>query len=106
MPQELILLRERFSRPLALLLWAHMPVLGLVAAWNGRMQPASAKLIEAIIAATYHAIRQKYRTAAMARYAAAVLLVAEPALLLLFSGHPWQMGKHMYLFAIMALNIA
>lgn len=107
MPQELILLREGFSRLLVLLLWAHVPVLGLVAAWNGRMQPASAMLIGAIIAATYQAIRQKYRTAAVARYAAAVLLVAEPALLLiLFAGHPWQMDMHMYFFAIMALNIA
>ena len=101
------MLRERFSKLLVLLLWAHVPVLGLAAAWNGRMQPAAAMLIGAIIAATYQGIRQKYRIAAVARYASAVLLLAEPALLLLlFSGHPWQMDMHMYFFAILALNIA
>lgn len=63
-------------------------------------------LIGAIIVALYQGIHQRYRTAAVARYASAVLLVAEPSMLLLFSGHPWQMDMHMYFFAILALNIA
>lgn len=107
LPHELTILREQFGRLLVLLLWAHVPVLGLAAAWNGRMSPTTAMLVGAVIAALYQAIRQKFRTTAPARYMGAVLLIAEPALLLLlFAGHPWQMDMHMYFFAILALNIA
>lgn len=39
MSQQLFILRERFSRLLVLLFWAHVPILGLAAAWNQRMSP-------------------------------------------------------------------
>lgn len=107
MKVELNLLRERFGRLLVVLFWAHVPILGLAALWHHRMAPASAMLAGAAIALTYQLIRHFYGTSPPARHASAVLLIAEPSLLLLlFAGDPWQMDMHMYFFAILALIIA
>lgn len=42
----------------------------------------------------------------MTRNIATVALIEPALLLLLFTGHPWQMDVHMYFFAVLALNIA
>lgn len=107
MNSEINRLRERFGGLLVWLLWAHVPLFGAAAAWNKAMPVATAMMIGAILAAIYHLAWLRFGTAPVTRYLASVVLIGEPAfLLVLFSGHPWQMDMHMYFFAVMALNIA
>lgn len=107
MNSEINRLRERFGGLLVWLLWAHVPLFGAAAAWNKAMPIVTAMMIGAILAAIYHLTWLRFGTAPVTRYLASVVLIGEPAfLLVLFSGHPWQMDMHMYFFAVMALNIA
>ena len=107
MNSEINRLRERFGGLLVCLLWAHVPLFGAAAAWNKVMPIVTAMMIGAILAAIYHLTWLRFGTAPVTRYLASVVLIGEPAfLLVLFSGHPWQMDMHMYFFAVMALNIA
>jgi len=103
---ELDSLRRHFARLLLMLLWAHVPVLGLAAWYMGR-SIVSAMLAGAVLAGAYHLIWLQRGIAPATRYLSAVALVGEPALLLfLLRGHPWQMDMHMYFFAMLALTIA
>ncbi|WP_068092849.1 response regulator [Novosphingobium rosa] len=103
---ELDSLRRHFGRLLLALLWAHVPLLGLVAWVMGR-SPVFPMLAGAVLAGAYHLIWLQRGIAPATRYLSAVALVGEPALLLfLLRGHPWQMDMHMYFFAMLALTIA
>ncbi|MFO1166266.1 MAG: histidine kinase dimerization/phospho-acceptor domain-containing protein [Paracoccus sp. (in: a-proteobacteria)] len=107
MKVELDRLRTGYSVLLVWLLWAHVPVMGLAALWNKAMSVSTAMLAAAFLALTYQIARRNAPIAPMTRNIATVALIGEPALLLLlFTGHPWQMDVHMYFFAVLALNIA
>lgn len=107
MTDELNRLRLRFGHLLLMLMWAHVPLLMLVAHWTGTMRWTSAMAIGATLAMIYQVTWARHGVAPITRYISAVLLVAQPALLLLLlKGHPWQMDMHMYFFAMIALNIA
>lgn len=106
MNTELEGLRQRFGRFLIVLLWAHVPVLGLAASLTSH-SIGGAMLSGAFLAAAYHLTWWRSGVAPVTRYLSAVALVGEPALLLyLLSGHAWQMDMHMYFFAMLALTIA
>ncbi|SMO84905.1 response regulator [Paracoccus laeviglucosivorans] len=106
MKQELNLLRERFGRFLVYLLWAHVPLIAAVAGLQGHSVWGAAAAA-AVLAGIYHLSFALRGTALITRYLSAVLLMAEPALLVfLMRGHAWQMDMHMYFFAMLALMIA
>lgn len=103
---ELDRLRARFALFLVVLLWCHVPVLGLTA-WATGGSPTAAMAAGVLLAAAYHVTWLRNGAAAVTRYLSAVCLVGEPALLLyLLGGHAWQMDMHMYFFAMLALTIA
>ena len=103
---ELDSLRQHFGRLLVALLWAHVPLLGLVA-WLMGHGVVTALLASTSLAGAYHLIWWRKGIAPSTRYLSAVALVGEPAILLvLLRGHPWQMDMHMYFFAMLALTIA
>lgn len=103
---ELDELRARFGRFLLLLFWAHVPFLAVIAVVTGH-SPLPIAIAAAALAGTYHFAWARSGIAPSTRYISAVVLVGEPALLLLLlSGHVWQMDVHMYFFAMLALMIA
>jgi signal transduction histidine kinase/CheY-like chemotaxis protein/HPt (histidine-containing phosphotransfer) domain-containing protein len=103
---ELDKLRLHFGAFLVLLFWAHVPLLTAVAMLTGR-STAGAAIAGTVLAAAYHFTWWRKRAAPVTRYLSAVALIGEPAiLLLLLSGHAWQMDMHMYFFAMLALTIA
>lgn len=83
MTDELNRLRLRFGHLLLMLMWAHVPLLALVAHWTNAMRWSSAVAIGATLAMLYQVIWSRHGVAPMTRYVSAVLLVAQPALLLL-----------------------
>jgi signal transduction histidine kinase/CheY-like chemotaxis protein/HPt (histidine-containing phosphotransfer) domain-containing protein len=106
MTMELDRIRSRFGQMLVLLLWAHVPLMALVAALVGRA-PLGAGLAAAVLAVAYHLTWRMHGAAPVTRYLSAVALMGEPALLVwLLAGDPWQMDMHMYFFAMLALTIA
>lgn len=106
MNQELTLLRSQFGRFLALLLWAHVPLLSVVALLNGK-SAVWAGVAAACLALVYHQSLIRHGIAPVTRYISAIALMGEPALLVyLMRGHAWQMDMHMYFFAMLALTIA
>ncbi|TRW98299.1 response regulator [Paracoccus sp. M683] len=107
MTVELEMLRERYGRLVVWLLWVHVPVMGLAALWNKAMPVWVALLVASVFALAYQLSFVRRGTTRTTQFIATVALIAEPAfLLVLFTGHPWQMDMHMYFFAVMALNIA
>ncbi|RKK03382.1 response regulator [Pseudoroseomonas wenyumeiae] len=102
---ELEKLRVGFARFLVLFLWAHVPLVVLVAQGVGR-PPVAPALFAAALAGALHLTWLRHGAAPPTRYISAAALMAQPALLLyLLSGHPWQMDMHMYFFAGLALLI-
>lgn len=102
---ELEKLRSGFARFVVLFLWAHVPLVALVAQAVGRAWLAPA-LFTAVLAGALHLSWWRQGAAPGTRYISAVALMAQPAMLLyLLSGHPWQMDIHMYFFAGLALLI-
>lgn len=85
MTDELNRLRLRFGHLLLMLMlmWAHVPLLALVAHWTNAMRWSSAVAIGATLAMLHQVIWSRHGGAPMTRYVSAVLLVAQPALLLL-----------------------
>ena len=107
MSDELNQLRLRFGHLLVLFFWLHVPLLGSIAYLRGTMPVTTAVLIGAAVAVIYQLTWYRHGTAPVTRYVSAVLLVAQPSLLLaLLQGHEWQMDMHMYFFAMLALMIA
>ncbi|AUH34814.1 hybrid sensor histidine kinase/response regulator [Paracoccus tegillarcae] len=107
MKNELVGLRNRYAALLVWLFWLHVPLAGLVSLWIQALPFATAVLTASVPAALYHMTYRRCGVAPATCYVGTVALISEPALLLvLFSGHPWQMDMHMYFFALMALNIA
>ncbi|MEC3912426.1 response regulator [Sphingobium sp. CR2-8] len=103
---ELDKLRQHFGRFLLALFWAHVPLLAATAMLTGH-SPLWAALAGAVLAGSYHLIWWRRGIAPATRYLSAVALMGEPAILLvLLSGHAWQMDMHMYFFAMLALTIA
>ena len=103
---ELDSVRTRFGRFLLILLWGHVPALGIIAYLTNH-SASGAMGAATILAAAYHAQWWRSGTAPATRYVGAVALIGEPALLLfLLAGHAWQMDAHMYFFAMLALSIA
>ncbi|TBN42596.1 response regulator [Paracoccus subflavus] len=107
MSDELNHLRLRFGHLLVLFFWLHVPLLGSIAFSRGTMSVSTAVLIGAAVATIYQLTWYRHGTAPVTRYVSAVLLVAQPSLLLaLLQGHEWQMDMHMYFFTMLALVIA
>ncbi len=105
MNQELMVLRERFGRFLTYLLWAHVPLMALVAAVYNRSW-LGPTLAMAALSACYQVSFKLHGAALISRYISAAALVSAPALLVyLMRGEPWQMDMHMYFFAVLALTI-
>ena len=103
---ELDDVRRRFGHFLVYLLWAHVPLLAVVA-WLAGQSPIGAGIAGGVLALAYHLMWWRQGIARATRYLSAVALVGEPALLLfLMQGHAWQMDMHMYFFAMLALTIA
>jgi len=105
MTTELISLRRRFGALLVWLLWAHVPVVGLIARMADRGVVASL-VATAGIALLYHVTWLRAGAGPTTRYMSAVCMVAVPALMVfILRGLPWQMDMHMYFFAMLALTI-
>lgn len=103
---ELDTLRYRVGRFLLFLVWAHVPLLAGVAVLTGHSAWGGA-LAGALLAGCYHLMWHRHAISSATRHVSAIVLIAEPAVLLvLLSGHPWQMDMHMYFFAMLALTIA
>ena len=104
--QEITRLRQRFGRFLVLLLWLHLPVVGVVA-WLTQHSPWPAMAIVFVLAGSVQLSWWSQGAAPATRYLSAVALMGQPALLVyLLAGHRWQMDMHMYFFATLALLIA
>lgn len=105
MCRQICSLRTKFGILLLWLLWAHVPLMGMVAML--RDQPILPIMGgSAVLVACYHLSWRLYGTAPVTRYISAIVLVGLPALLVfLFHGHAWQMDMHMYFFATLALLI-
>ncbi|PZW48261.1 hypothetical protein C8P66_1058 [Humitalea rosea] len=102
---ELERLRTRFAGHLVLLLWLHVPLIGLVAMYVHRPALASMAFAGALVAVLHYYWRRR-GIATVTRYVSAVVLMGQPALLVyLLAGNPWQMDMHMYFFAALALLI-
>jgi two-component system sensor histidine kinase/response regulator len=98
-------IRGHFAALLVVLSWFHVPLLAAVATINDR-PAAPAVIVDIVLAAILTLSWWRSGIAPVTRYVSAVVLMAQPALLLiLFSGHPWQMDMHMYFFALLALLI-
>lgn len=103
---ELDQLRTRFGLFLVILVWAHVPVVGAASAATGSIPVWVGTGLAMALAVIHHAAWQTHGTAPAMRNISAVVLIGQPALLLLvFEGHPWQMDMHMYFYAMLALNI-
>ncbi|WP_410218862.1 hypothetical protein [Paracoccus sp. (in: a-proteobacteria)] len=102
---EIAFLRLRCSWLLLAMIWAHVPMIGMVSLAIGRVAVPTALLAAAALAAVYHIIWHRHGIAPISCYVGAVVLVAEPSLLLM-EGHPWQRDMHMYVFAMIVMNIA
>lgn len=105
MRRQICSLRAKFGVLLLWLLWAHVPLMAVVAVM--RQQPLVPVMTGcALLAACYHLSLRLYGMAPVTRYISAIALIGQPALLVfLFHGHPWQMDMHMYFFAVLALLI-
>ena len=102
---ELDNLRRRYAGILVLLLWLHVPVIALTAVAVQRA-PLAPTLFSAALVATLHLCWRRRGIATVTRYFSAVVLMAQPALLVcLLAGDAWQMDMHMYFFAAIALLI-
>jgi two-component system sensor histidine kinase/response regulator len=103
---EIIALRARFARLLAILLWCHLPVvvvIGLLVHHSLAMPLA----IAVGLALAYQLSWWRWGIGPSTRYVSAVVLMGEPALLVyMLAGNPWQIDMHMYFFAALALLIA
>ncbi|ONG47813.1 hybrid sensor histidine kinase/response regulator, partial [Pseudoroseomonas deserti] len=103
---ELHRLRAGFARLLIPLLWAHVPLIWLVAEIMGRAA-VPPMMLAALLAAVPHLTWRRHGTAPVTRYVSAVALMGEPALLVwMLAGVGWQMDMHMYFFACLALMMA
>ncbi|QDK35457.1 response regulator [Sphingomonas sp. IC081] len=103
---ELDTLRHRVGRFLLFLVWAHVPLLAGVAVMT-RNSAWRAALAGVALAGCYHLMWHRRGISRATRYVSAVVLIGEPAVLLvLLRGHPWQMDMHMYFFAMFAVTIA
>ena len=103
---EIIALRERFAKLLAILLWCHLPVVVVI----GVLVHHSLAMPLAIavgLALAYQLSWWRWGIGPSTRYVSAVVLMGEPALLVyMLTGNPWQIDMHMYFFAALALLIA
>ncbi|HTH99561.1 MAG TPA: response regulator [Acidisoma sp.] len=103
---EILSLRSRFAKLMALLLWAHVPVIAMVCLGlhHAVVVPT---VFAALLALAYQISWAICGTGPTTRYISAVALMAEPALLVyLLMTNPWQIDMHMYFFACLALLIA
>ncbi|MCC0806358.1 chemotaxis protein [Methylobacterium sp. W2] len=99
-------LRRSFSRFLIVLLWLHLPIIGL-GAWFSGNAPTDAILAATILAGLSTLTRWRSPTGMVTRLVSSLSLIGMAAVLLsIFSGHSWQIDLHMYFFACMALVVA
>lgn len=105
MSDELYSLRRRFGQLLVVLLWAHVPLVTMVAYLNDRAWDV-AGLVSIASAGIYHLSFLRQGVALVSRYISGLALMGQVAMLVyLFRGQSWQMDMHMYFFASLALMI-
>ena len=104
--KEILALRRRFAKLIAILLWMHVPLILVVCLGLGH--PVTTPLaFAAMLALAYQVTWWRAGVGPATRYVSAVALMGEPALLVyLLMGNPWQVDMHMYFFAGLALLIA
>jgi signal transduction histidine kinase/DNA-binding response OmpR family regulator len=102
---EIIALRTRFAKLLAILFWCHLPVIIIVGLLvHHSLGPPL--LIGIGLALAYQLSWWHWGIGPSTRYVSAVALMGEPALLVsMLAGNPWQLDMHMYFFAALALLI-
>jgi two-component system, sensor histidine kinase and response regulator len=103
---EIVALRTRVAKLLAILLWGHLPVV-LVVGVLVHHSLAAPLLAAFVLALVYHLSWWRWGIGPTTRYVSAIALMGEPALLVyMLAGNPWQIDMHMYFFAALALLIA
>ncbi len=86
------------------LLWAHLPLLGLLGWAQGLDGVWGPALAVAAVSAIATAVASRDAGGEPARLAiAAALVVAVSAVVFAYRGHPWQIDWHMYYFAALAV---
>jgi hypothetical protein len=102
---DIVHLREKAGRFFVYVLWAHLPIIGMVGLLNGRTPYPAIALAGLIAAAATLAFRAS-RTGAATRYVIAVGQVAMVSLLVFIGGGKWEIDFHMYYFAALAMLAA
>ena len=103
---EIVALRTRVAKLLAILLWGHLPVV-LVVGVLVHHSLAAPLLAAFVLALVYHLSWWRWGIGPTTRYVSAIALMGEPALLVyMLAGNPWQIDMHMLFFAALALLIA
>jgi methyl-accepting chemotaxis protein len=99
-------LQEMASKGLLVLIWLHLPLLGVIAAWLGHdwlLTETIAVSLAGAATACWYLLGNSLET----RLTVAVVLVGMVALIVdEMSGNPWQLDCHMYFFAALAVLAA
>jgi diguanylate cyclase (GGDEF)-like protein len=103
--RELVILRTKAAKFFVVLLWLHVPVILIMAAFHHMdWRPQAAILTALLIAPTYFALR---RPASLAtRNLMAVALTAMPMFFVFDNTGDFQIDYHMYFFVVFAMLIA
>lgn len=99
-------LRISISKNILILLWAHVPLIAIVAILLGAgwVLPVVGT---AVFAAIPTAVWLAKKGSALYRYLTAVSYMVQVSLIVYaFAGHPWQIDIHMYFFAALAIIAA
>jgi methyl-accepting chemotaxis protein len=95
-------MRRNSARLIVIGLWAHLPVLALIAAVNGTLGWS----VESLAVATAIAATLAWRLTGhgpAARQAIGLASIVMAFLLVIRAAGPWQVDTHLYLFAVLAL---
>ncbi len=100
-------LQRQTTKAIAYMLWAHLPIMLGLGIYLGSTTLVLSLIISAGLAgvATCAVIMSPTTSATRCLVAASYVLQAA-ALVLLCSGHPWQIDMHMYFFAAIAISVA
>ena len=100
-------LQRQTTKAIAYMLWAHLPIMLGLGLFLGSTALIPSLIISAGLAAiaTFSVMTSPSSSATRCLVAASYVLQAA-ALVLLCSGHPWQVDMHMYFFAALAISVA
>ncbi len=104
-PGALLALRARTSRVFVVVLWAHVPVIAAVAAWN-HAAPLVTLVLAAVLAGIGTVAARVSPAGLGGRLGVAYALTGMPMLLVHAGSGVWQIDYHMYFFAVFAMLAA